>query len=87
MEFKLKRQPGTRPDEGFWYVHRLDTDEVVGRIYDQTRVLPPRAVNIWFWTISLPYYRGNSEIWYGNVPTIDAAMVAFKKRWLLSNPE
>jgi len=87
MEFKLKRQPDTRPDEGFWYVHRADTDEVVGRIYDQTNVLPPRSVNIWYWTISLPYYRGSDEIWYGNVPTIEEAMAAFKKRWRLSNPE
>ena len=83
--FILKRQPDTRPEEQFWYVHDGETDKVVGRIF---RSVPGHMTGLsewWFWGLSHPYEHGSCAIHYGHVETKEDAMVAFKGRWLLSH--
>ena len=79
----LKRQPDTRPEEQFWYVQN-ERGKVVGRIFRDTPGKSTGLTEWWFWGLLHPYERGSGERHYGNKPTREEAMAAFKARWQIS---
>lgn len=80
----LRRQPDTRPEDEFWYVHDEETGKILGRVFKDLTAKPTDPPS-WFWGLSHPYERGSRNLHYGNAGSKEDAMAKFKERWLLTN--
>lgn len=79
MPLCLRRQPDTRPDQGFYYVHD-DVEGVVGRVYDGAPTSPPGTAEPWFWGLDHFKARGVTP-YYGKAASRDEAMARFRAAW------